>query len=178
MKKQNLVLVLGVSLLASQAAMAGEWNFLAGTKDGYKAEPIVSLMAGNMDFDKTDGAIMGVEVSLNCPLIQPPTNRIRQQASITSYDENGVAVTNLEINPHYVVEVADKLEIGAGPGFGYLASDGADMLGFQLGASVHYTGLPVFIGAEWRMQMTTAVDSDVDGDADNTRFAVKVGYAF
>jgi hypothetical protein len=164
MKKTNLVLALTASLFATQAATAGEWNFLAGTKDGYKAEPIVSVMAGSMDVDGESGTITGVEVSLNCPLVQPPSNRIRQQASITSYDEGGVSVTNFEINPHYVVEVAPNLEVGGGPGFGYMMSDDVpDQLGFQLGASA---------------QMTTPADSDASGDADNSRFAVKVGYAF
>ncbi|MDH5299940.1 MAG: hypothetical protein OEW58_01085 [Gammaproteobacteria bacterium] len=180
MKKKWLVVALVASAGVSQSALAEGWTFLAGSKEGYKAEPIASVLYGSMDIDGTSGAITGVEMSLNCPLLQPPTNRIRQQASITTWDESGAAVTNIEINPHYVVKVADDLEVGGGVGFGYMLSDDIpDQLGFQIGASVHYTGLPVFVGAEWRMQTTSPADPDApDVDADNTRWAVKVGYAF
>jgi len=162
-------------MFSSLSAQAEGWEFLAGTKPDYKAEPIVSVMAGNMSFEHTDGNILGLELSLNCPLLQPPTNRIRQQVSITSYDTDGAEVTNIEINPHYVVAVAKNFEIGGGPGFGYLYNDSADRLAFNLGASAHYTGLPVFIGAEWRTQFTT---EENDADMNNNRVAIKLGYAF
>jgi len=168
-----LSILLGISSMNTQAE---GWEFLAGSKPGYKAEPIASLMFGQMDFDGSDSSIVGVELSLNCPLLQPPTNRIRQQASITSYDDSGFEIINLEINPHYVVEVAKNLEIGGGPGFGYLYSDDtADRFAFNLGASIHYTGLPVFLGAEVRTQFTT---EDNGNDMNNNRMAVKIGYAF
>jgi len=180
MKKGLLISGLLAAMGFAHSAAAEGWTFFAGKQEGFKAEPIVSVLYGNMDFDGADGAITGVELSLNCPLLQPPTNRIRQQASITSYDDSGVTMTNFEINPHYVVKVADDLEVGGGIGLGYILSDDVpDQLGFQIGASAHYTGLPVFLGAEWRMQTTSPADPDApDMDMDNSRWTVKVGYAF
>lgn len=188
MKKQNLVLAGVILLAAGSAQAADEWNWFAGWQDGYTAEPAVSVMLGQMDpGDNMDsGTISGIEFSLNCPLVQPPSNRIRQQVSFTSYDENGVEITSLEINPHYVVEVSPGLEIGGGPGLGYVmvdsgAGDGS-VLALQLGVSAHYTlQSPLFIGAEARYQVTGEDDFGGGGpedDVNNYRIALKVGYSF
>ncbi len=187
MKKRNLALTGAILLVTGNAQAAGDWNFLAGTKDGFVAEPAISLMLGQMDpgNNMDSDIITGIELSLNCPLLQPPSNRIRQQASYTTYDDNGVKITSLEINPHYVVEVAPGLEIGGGPGLGYVMVDNgvADdaVFGLQLGVSAHYTlQSPLFIGAEARYQITgednfgAASKSDVN----NYRIALKVGYSF
>lgn len=193
--RKSVLWGLGAAMLVSQSVQAEGWQFLAGKEPGYKAEPIISLMAGQMSPDDSDldsGTIIGAELSLNCVLLQPPTNRLRQQISVTRYDEtiDGVdlTITNIELNPHYVVEVAPNVEVGGGPGLGFVMTsadfDGSkdpNYFAFQLGASVHYTGLPVFLGAEWRYQMTTDeefVSGGTKDDINNSRFAVKVGYAF
>jgi len=175
------------SLLAAPVASAEGWTFLAGTKEGYTAEPAVSLMLGQMSPDSGNASassIAGLELSLNCPLLQPPSNRIRQQVSLTRYDDSGFKMTNIEINPHYIVEVAPGLEVGGGPGLGYIITDGKDknpgLFGLQLGLSAHYTGKgPFFVGAEWRYQFTTEGDFGADGktDLNNSRVALKLGYA-
>jgi len=61
-------------------------------------------------------------------------------------------------------------------------SDNPTFLGAQVGASVHYTGMgPVFLGAEWRYQLTTE-ESFASGLAkdnmNNWRAAAKIGYMF
>lgn len=187
MNKQKLTLA-GIFLLAAGSAQAAdEWTLLAGSQDGYKAEPAVSVMLGQMDpGDNMDsGTITGIELSLNCPLIQPPSNRIRQQVSVTSYDEQGVEITSIELNPHYVVEVSPGLEIGGGPGLGYVMVDNAtsndSVLALQLGVSAHYTlQSPLFIGAEARYQITAEDNfgAATKSDVDNFRFAIKAGYSF
>ena len=49
---------------------------------------------------------------------------------------------------------------------------------FQLGASVHYTGMgPLFLGAEARYQITEEL-GDSGEEADNSRVAIKVGVQF
>jgi len=187
--KKNIVGLLAGSMMLPLAAQAGDWTFLAGTKDGYKAEPTISLLAGQMSPGTSgmdNGSVTGIELSLNCPLLQPPTNRIRQQVSLTQYDKAGIKLTNFEINPHYVIEVSPGLELGGGPGLGYVTTDTANkdpgFWGFNLGVSAHYMGMgPLFIGAEYRYQMTT--EEDFGGAAgkdnlDNTRFDIKIGYSF
>lgn len=185
MKRATLTLAAGALLIAGNAQAAGQWTWLAGIKDGYSAQPTVSLMAGVMDpSNMSSDTISGIELSLNCPLLQPPTNRIRQQLSYTKYDDNGVEIKSIEINPHYVVEVSPGLEIGAGPGLGFVMVDTAtgddNVFGLQLGASLHYqANSPLFIGAEARYQITgeehfgAASKSDVD----NYRVLLKVGYS-
>ncbi len=188
MKKLLAVMITGSALVASSAASANDWTFLAGVEPGYKSEHTVSLLFGRMSPGTTgmkDGNIAGLELSLNCPLLQPPTNRIRQQISYTQYDESGVKIKNFEINPHYVVEVSPGLELGGGPGLAYVTADTAakdpDFFGFNLGVSAHYRGMgPVFIGAEYRYQFTTEEDfgNGLKDNLNNGRFDIKVGYDF
>ncbi len=178
MKKTATMTALAALLAAPAVSLADGWTFLAGTKPGYTAKPAVSLMLGQMSPNAagaSSGTITGVEFSLNCPLLQPPSNRIRQQVSLTQYDEGGGKQINVEINPHYIVEVMPGLEVGGGPGLGYINTDADSGFGVQLGLSAHYTALgPAFIGAEWRYQLAVGSDTDLD----NSRFAVKLGYAF
>jgi len=186
--KKLLAAIIAGSTFVAVTASAADWNFLAGAEPGYKAEPTVSLMFGRMFPDTTgmkDGNITGLELSLNCPLLQPPTNRIRQQVSYTQYDESGTKIKNFEINPHYVVEVSPGLELGGGPGLAYISTDTSannpNFWGLNLGLSAHYRGLgPVFIGAEYRYQFTTEKDfgNGVKDNLNNGRFDVKVGYDF
>ncbi len=187
--KKTIATVLTGSILISASALADGWNFLAGSKPGYQADAAVSLLFGRQSPSTTgldDGNIAGIELSLNCPLLQPPSNRIRQQISYTRYDEGSTQIDSFEINPHYVVEVSPGLELGGGPGFGYITTSttgGADpsFLAINLGLSAHYTGLgPVFLGAEYRYQFTTEEDfgATVKDNLNNGRFDIKVGYSF
>ena len=187
MKKTTIALASAVLLGAANVQAADDWTWFAGWKEDYKGQPAVSVMLGQMDpGDNMDSdTITGIELSVNCPLVKPPTNRIRQQVSYTKYDDKGVEITSLELNPHYVVKVSPGLEIGAGPGLGYVMVDNAtsdgSVLALQVGVSAHYTlQSPLFIGAEARYQITgednfgAATKSDVD----NFRFAIKAGYSF
>ena len=186
MKSITLALSSAAMLIAGSAQAEG-WTWMAGSKDGYESQPTISLLMGQMDPGNNldSDTISGIELSLNCPLVQPPSNRIRQQFSYTQYDDKGVEIASLELNPHYVVEVSPGLEIGGGPGLGYVMVDTAngdgDVFGLQLGVSAHYHGSsPLYLGADLRYQITgednfgTATESDVD----NTRLTIKVGYSF
>ncbi|HKK57383.1 hypothetical protein [Marinobacter sp.] len=184
MKKQVCASVMGLVLAsASTGAAAEEWDFLAGLSDDYQAKPSLALVGGIMDPDSgslDSGAVYGVEFSLNCPLLQPPSNRIRQQLSLTQFDEDGVEITSLELSPHYVVPMSENLEIGFGPGFGVLdveAGPEDEMLfGVHAGASVHYRQGAFFAGAEARYLVTTEERfGGTDRDADNARVLLKVG---
>jgi len=169
MKKVVLASILGsIVSMVSVSAQAESWTLFAGAKSGYEPEATASIMLGNLSPENgSSESVVGIELSLNCPLLQPPTNRIRQQVSYSSVD----GADFLEINPHYVVEVAPGLEVGGGIGLGYVMTDASDDVGFQVGASAHYFAMgPVFLGAEARLQ-------SVGGD-NNTRVAVKLGYSF
>lgn len=184
MKKQVCTSLIGlVVATAAQGVAAEGWKFPGFSSDDYQAQPSLALVGGAMDpdFGQVDsGALYGVELSLNCPLLQPPTNRIRQQLSLTRFDEDGVKITSLEINPHYVVAMGENLEIGFGPGFGVLDVEAGPedemLLGAQVGASVHYRRGALFFGGEARYQVTTEEGfGGRDRGADNTRVLLKVG---
>lgn len=171
---------------ASGAASAGGWDLFPVTGADYKAEPTLAVIGGAMDPDFSDAdsdALYGLELSLNCPLLQTPSNRIRQQLSVTHYDEDGLEMVSVEINPHYVVPVSDGLEFGFGPGLGVIdvdsGSDSETLLGLQAGMSLHYRRDAMFVGAEARYQVTTEEEfAGVDRDADNSRYLLKAGINF
>ncbi len=176
MKKRVLATAVGM-LVVSMSASAEGWKLFAGKDAGFVLEPTVSVMAGMMSPKEGDsGKILGAEVSFNCPLLQPPTNRIRQQVSFAQYDENGAKLSSIEINPHYIVEVYPGLSVGAGPGFGYVLVDAAGVdnaFAGQLGASVHYNvSKRFFVGGDMRYQFTD------NSDINNSRMALKLGVSF
>ena len=184
MKKQICASLVGLAVAsASQGVAAEGWEFPGFSGDNYQVQPTVALLGGVMDPDfgpAGSGGVYGLELSLDCPLLQPPSNRIRQQVSLTQYDEDGVEITSLEINPHYVVPMSENLEFGFGPGIGVMDVDTGShdntLLGIQAGASVHYRQGAFFAGAEARYQVTTEERfGNRDRDADNARVLLKVG---
>lgn len=184
--RRSLALVPALLLAAGSAQAAGEWNFLAGKDKDFTAQPALSLMVGSLDPDisgASSDTFSGIELSLNCPLLQPPTNKIRQQISYGRYDDQGLRISSFELNPHYVFEVNPGLGIGVGPGLGYVkaeaGSESEGMFALQLGASLHYTAMgPLFLGAEARYQATQGDDFAGQKGADNFRIALKAGYSF
>lgn len=186
MKKQSLSLAGLTLLMANGAQAADQWTWLAGAEDDYQPQYTISLLMGQMDpGDNMDSdTVAGVELALNCPLLQPPSNRIRQQLSYIQYENNGVEIESIELNPHYVVEVTPGLEIGAGPGLGLVMVDtpngDGNVFGLQLGLSAHFQGAsPLFVGAEVRYQITgeDKFGAATESDVDNTRILLKVGYS-
>ena len=185
-KTVTSILVASTLAISSQAAVASGWKFFPVQTDDYQFAPQLSVVAGTMKpADGDSGSISGLELAINCPLVKAPNGVIRQQISITSYDENGVEIQSFELNPHYQIDVAQDVAFGFGPGFGYLTADGAGLddsaITLQAGATLSYTMGQVVIGAEARYQlavndMKTSTGADVD--LDNTRFMLKLGYRF
>lgn len=187
MKMQAAALASVLVFAGSTTQADGDWTWLAAGKEGYQAEPAISLLlgqiypSGNLEND----TIGGLELSLNCALLQPPRNRIRQQISFSLAEENGVKITNLEMNPHYLVKVTPGFEIGGGPGLGYVVVDNATgdngVFALQLGVSMLYEGSsPLYLGAEMRYQFTAKDNfgAATKTDMNNFRFAFKVGFSF
>jgi hypothetical protein len=177
-------LFLALALLgATSAAHAGGWSVLPITDPGFKAEPTLALMGGllNPDVSGADAdAAYGAELSFNCLALQPPTGKLRTQISWTKYDDAGLEIESIELNPHYLVKVGEGLEIGAGPGLGYVSGKtGAideNAWALQVGASAHYRAGNLFLGAEARYQFTE--EEFAGEDMDNFRVMLKVGYNF
>ncbi len=186
--KKGLGVLAGTAMIAVSTAQAGDWTFLPVTASDYEAKPVLSIVYGRMTPSATgfaDGDFAGLEVSFECPLLRPPTNRIRQQLSYVHYSQGRFEIDSVELNPHYVVEVAPGLEVGGGPGLAYIQtntpSNDPSLWGLNVGLSAHYgAGGPWFLGAEYRYQVTGDEDfgSGIKEDLNNGRFDVKLGYRF
>jgi hypothetical protein len=181
---KRLTFAASLGLLAAAPAHAQGWQFLPAAEPGYEARPTFAFMTGAQDYDDGDSdAIYGMELGLACPTLKPPQGRIRQQISLSRYDEGGLETTSLEINPHYLIDIQPGLAVGFGPGLGYVWADarrGSDsVLAFQGGTSLHYRTGPLFFGAEARYQITQDADfGRGGGDLDNFRVTAKFGAAF
>ena len=188
-KKLNIFIIASILTIFSTASFADKgWRLFAGMEEGFVHEASLSVLLGAMGPDSKigdSGFAHGVELSFNCPLIQPPTNKIRQQVSVTSYSDGDSDIKTVQINPHYVIEVMPKLWVGGGPGIGYVRADvnnvTSNMVAAQVGGSISYSIKKVFLGAEARYQFTQGDEvggpSYADG-ASNWQTVIKVGYNF
>jgi hypothetical protein len=156
--------------------------------DDFKAEPTISALGGTQTSDVEgvgSGTVAGVELSLACPVfkVEGPGS-VRQQLSVTRFDQDGLEQTHIEINPHYLVPLGPDFAIGFGPGLGYVSAspDGGDndgVFGVQAGVSLHYRAGPLFLGAEYRYQWTQEADfGTAETELDNQRAVAKVGVNF
>lgn len=182
-----LMIALFLSAFSSVSFADKGWRFFAGMEEDFVHETTVALTAGGLGPDSKigdAGLAYGAEVSFNCPLIQPPTNKVRQQVSLLQYKDGDSTIQSFQINPHYVVEVSPKLWLGGGPGFGVVRADvnnrTSNMIAAQIGASAHYSIDKIFLGAEARYQFTQSdeVGGNADLGANNWQAVFKLGYNF
>lgn len=171
--------------LYSGATLAEGWEFLPVIDDDYEYKPQLSLIAGTASIDGSSESMSGVELAINCPLVKAPNAVIRQQISYATIESNGTKLKSFELNPHYMVVMSDKVQVGFGPGIGYLSADATGLsdsaITLQAGANVLYTAGKFTAGLELRHQVTVGsikTNTGTDVDVDNTRFMAKVGYRF
>lgn len=178
-------LLMGLMLMLPVAANA-DWGFLPVMDSDYVMAPRVSAKYGSLkgtDAGSEAITMMGLELSLTCPLLKGPMP-IRQQVSYNTGSKSTTGadftVTSIELNPHMMFDVAENLKLGVGPGFGYLMSKADSSVAtvnqsygaLQLGASADYAVIATMhAGFEYRYQYT----EQVDGGANNTAWALKFG---
>lgn len=163
-------------------------KFIPIFKDAnYTFQPTIALMTGTLDQDiagDDSDTVTGIELGINCPLLTTPNNRIRQRISVSSFDNDTVEIGSFELNPHYMIKVTEGLELGFGPGLGYVQAElGAEddsTWAVQLGFSAEYRRDMLFAGAEIRHQITGDVDlgGGAETDLENTRVMFKIGVDF
>jgi len=185
-KKLNIFTVaLFLSVFSCTSFADKSWRFFAGMEEDFVHESTISAMIGSLGPNTKIGdvgLVFGGELSFNCPIIQPPENKIRQQLSVLQYKDGDSKIQSAQINAHYVVEVDPKLWVGGGPGIGFVKVDAnnrtANMMSAQLGASAHYSIDKIFIGGEVRYQMTQGdeVGGHSDLGASSWQALVKLGY--
>jgi len=132
-------------------------KFMMITKKGFKPQVGLSLIGGiknNFGLGElsqfgSDSPLssVGLEISLQCPLMCTKKNYIRQQVAIV-YSKNDILNSlEVEINPHYRFLVTPTFELAAGPGFGlnHTSVNGSDefnhMVSMSNGENLEYQGL-------------------------------------
>jgi hypothetical protein len=87
------------------------------------------------------GDAWGLELAMNCGLLQTPTGVVRTKLSVNKFDKAGLELTTVELNPRWTIPVAKDLTFGVGPGIGWVKADGGrnvDMFAWQAGADLDY----------------------------------------
>ena len=80
MQRTVLSLLLGL-LAVSSSAFAGDWKLLPVRDADFKPEITVSAVAGSLDPQHSGaGTYSGIELALNCLLLQPPSGVMRRSS--------------------------------------------------------------------------------------------------
>ncbi len=171
--KRLLFVLMGLLLLAAPtyAETEQEGNvFFPVAEPSYQGNPVLSLLGGSY-FDKgLSASVLGLELSLDCPMLQVSAGNIRQQISVSSASFKDATTTLIELNPHWMTEVAQGLTVGFGPGLGWAQTsvtggEKSSKFALGLGVSAAYQMDALQLGAEFRSM-------------NGSRAVVKLGFAF
>jgi hypothetical protein len=181
---RSLLLSLLSLLAVSSSAFAGDWKLLPVRDAEFKPEVTVSAVAGSLDPQHGGaGNYSGIELALNCLLLQPPSGVMRTHISLGQFDHNGLKLTDFEINPRWTVKLNKDLSFGVGPGVGVvnaeIAGHSATLYALQLGADLDYRMGPLNFGLGMRWQATENKEI-VRGrsGADNALLQARIGFNF
>ena len=184
MKTARILLAAAALTGAAAPALAGDWKFLPVTEKGYAPAFVASVTGGVMDPQHVkSGDAWGLELAMNCGLLQAPTGVIRTKLSVTKFDKGGLDLTTVELNPRWTTPIAKDLTLGVGPGIGWVKADSGsrnvDMFAWQVGADLDYRigQLNLGLGARWQDTVNKTVATGQAG-ADNWLVQAKVGVAF
>jgi hypothetical protein len=174
---------LSLGALLAPAAQAQGWQFLPMLNDpSYKPEPSVALTVNRIEPGHGNSAdAYGLDVNVNCGLIQSPDKRIRTHINLSASDDAGVKTSNFELSPRYTLPLGmPGLSLGAGPSLGLfkVETSGAPsrtLTGVGLAAGLNYRSGAFYAGADLRKHSTSA-RSGVD--LDPLTWGVKVGVNF
>lgn len=166
-----------LSVTAAMIVLAAALPACAGDAP-YDPNWAVALKGGVWDSDIKGvdaAAAYGVEISVDDPVIDPVIGKVRHMMSFNHADHDGLDLSTVEWNAHWVFETHRDFWLGAGPGIGYVWADGHNMdnsPAAQFGMSATYFRGHALMGFETRYQWTS-------GDStDNWLTMVKVGYRF
>jgi len=178
--------VLMSALLLGTLSDAKDFKVLPILDEGFCPNIQVGLISGYMNLKNVnaEGATVGIEISLDCPVFTLPWDNLRQQIMLERFHSDGLEMTNLEFNPYYLITLDNGVEWGFGPGFGVIFSDAqsADtVFTLQAGTGLKYNlSKQIYTGADIRWQWTQKAEltPGFKEDLDNYRAQVKVGYRF
>jgi len=191
-KFKNLLLLSvcsGVLLSGQAQAQEGNgWTIAPFLNDDFDPHFTVGVTTGSMNL-KLPGAgtdtVNGLTLSLNCPWFQPPTGTIRQVFNYNVVDDGNYEVRTFEMNPRYYVSVSPSVQVGVGPGIGYMWVDSdvgndGEVWTFQVGADVDYRNKNLFLGAGARYMITEEdnIGLSANQSADNWVVQLRAGLNF
>lgn len=185
MKRTILSTLLGFSLItASAATFADDWKLLPVKDANYKPDVTLSLVGGSLSGTPAGrGNYTGAELAFNCLMLQPPAGVIRSKVSYGQFNQNGLKLSTLEVNPRWTTGITQNLTFGIGPGIGLVKADVAgrttNLAAFQIGVDLdyHIGALNLGLGARWQNTSNKAIATGMNG-ANNTLVQAKIGYNF
>lgn len=172
---RKLMLLLAAAVFTAATAVAAP--VLAGDYDT-KPNLAVAAKGGWWEADVrgfSGAPAYGLELSADDPWTRMPVGKLRHMLSWNHEDGDDLRLDSAEWNVHWLFETRSGIWLGAGPGLGYVWTDGRDLndsLGVQFGASATYFVGHALFGVESRYQWTEA------DAADNWLTMIKVGYVF
>lgn len=171
----------GLSVVAG-SALADGLKFLPILDAAYKAEPTLAVSAGVMQASAgrdQSNAVYGLELSMNCGLVQTADNRIRTHLALNRVDQSGLKATLLELSPRYTVPLGGGFSFGAGPALAWVKADAEradkDLFGYGAAAGVAYRSGHYFSGIDLRYLNT---DRRQAVGLENWTLGVKLGVNF
>lgn len=181
--KKTLACIALASL--STLAAADGWKFAPGlTEPGFKLQPTVAATVGSVkpQGDGSSVTAYGVEVNVNCGLIQTPDNRIRTHLSLNRINEDRFDATSVELSPRYTLPLAAGFSVGVGPSLGLVRVDPSangvskeTLFTYGVAAGVNYRAGVLYTGLDLGMKRA----SEKNGiDFDNRSATFKVGVNF
>lgn len=181
MKKPILALALST---LSLSAMAEGWRFAPMFTDpAFKLEPTIAATIGATKPQSDSSAtVYGLEMNVNCGLIQSPDNRIRTHISLSRANEGNYDATIFELSPRYTVPLGGGFSVGVGPSLGAVRVDPAaagvsteTLFAYGVAAGVNYRSGAFYAGLDIGARRT----NDKNGiDYDGRLATLKVGFNF
>jgi hypothetical protein len=98
----------------------------AHRRQGLRPAFVASVTGGMMDPKHVgSGDAWGLELAMNCGLLQTPTGVVRTKLSVQPFDKDGLELQTVELNPRWTTPIAQDLTLGVGPGIGWVKADAA-----------------------------------------------------
>ncbi len=165
MAKQTLRLsLIALAALAASAAQAQSsgWTLMPGLKDpNFKPEVSIAFTGNRVMPDQgANTNAWGLDLNMNCGLIQSPDKRIRTHVNFSRSNKGGVQGTNWELSPRYTAPVqgAPGLSMGVGPSLGVFQFDSAagdrTYTGLGAAAGANFRAGPLYTGIDVRYHFT------------------------
>lgn len=181
--RSTLVLAALLGALASPAAHAEGWQWLPLFNDpAFKPDFSLAITGARvMPRVGPDANAWGLDLNMNCGLLQTPDRRLRTHLNYSHVDKDGVKVDGYELSPRYTVPVAGVagLSLGAGPSLGLFKVDAGaisrTLSGLGVAAGLNYRMGALYTGVDLRWH-ATAARSGVD--LDPLTLSAKIGINF